>query len=1534
MAKLPPIRIELNFDAERKEAAHRSEALDSRLIRVEITNRNIKRDTLKLDVSAPEDESGKLLAGHAPSTLSTLWASDPAKAAGMEPCVVHIRPGTEAYRDGKIEFRMELDIERILAFWGSVEFAAKQEHPILLTAEAEQEHPILLTAKAEPHPKQLFKRRGIVTINLNSIRWKWTPLVRDKHGNIEKGAAEENTPIEVPVDGTNSQGFELELWLEKRQESGYLRAESDFTHYLAPEEPRVTFAVLAPEKIPWKDLAPAENQQVTTTWWTQNLEEDANLLKELPIETTIRVLAWPEHSIVRHRRDEKPLTNPADAAQLATREIPLMLGVRKWKARVLRPDPKELPVLLECQRPWEEGFEVEVEIFDDSSPGQVRVMRNQEVEWRLRPAGETISDTGEPKFSGDVRSGDNKDQPHGTWQTDDRGRITFLFCPKQENSLFLAAKNDQYYYGEFDLIEARPGAPRTVPGAAPDDQGKIPSADTPKDKQAPSFVLEWAPKFDLQVFKLPYFTAETSLNPEAVPDAEHVKAIPLVLNETQKTSYQQLFQTGGTVTIAPVVPIGENQADSEEKELKDFRLIVGSESSDGSQQSPEIVRMEPVSPDSGATDTSEPIRPRKIEVPVSPRAMKLNAKPVELTLKLRTPLHRDVAKLLNDITTITGTMDDKFLNSTAFPVDTCIPGPPTEFTKLGTEFRLRAVELFASRAQADLVAQCRPTFLTLMAAAGYLPTMRRSWKILGDAVQLHRLAYKRTIDNSINFLYDFVYCDEVAEGINHRFGGVLTKIKDKTGIDLSQVRKIKLLHESIQTTVLRSMLGVFMRILNDYLSVFETKWKDLTSALDKHKRDLASLESKIVSAETEFSQAVSDFQQHSNNLVALSNQGRDLLDEFRALAPEQQRAVSESFKERAHQLMRQAADTKQEWSRAGLLVDKHLSSEASSPESLQTLLRQKMLLQARKTTAELEVSAIKAQYQHVKKAAASMKQAENLTLRPEASTTSEVGEVIKGAKLEKVKGEMESAFTALKAPQPEAMTSEAATKLQALHSEAGALVTDYTTDCQRASQGLQTVAAEADGLRQLGALGDSDTWVSRTPPATRLPTGPAVDFSRELQKVSHLQQKSTQAMKNFHDAANFVRLDSQRRVEGLTTVWKAQQDLMAENLSDGVKSGQEHFFQFLDETQASSGEDGAPAQKPEGVDAGWLDWAINRCLDVVDWFASMFKGAWAWACRQLSRLPDLIRFVFWLLMYAVNLVLRLVALLGAKMFEAILAMVDFARSNYSTITYLRPEAYVAGSTCLSKTGSANPDAASGSQLFTFPYLEFQLFDRWKACGKGDVDQLRWEEQYMDQTLRAGYEDYYPRALGEARDCYHRLCKALLSIETLKAPPVDLMPNNSLKIAGESVDRLENHIAQFLKSFEDASPKEKDARFTESFRRLRQKPKWTSVDWDTLADWIGFGFSWVFRFVALLVAVFTWWTGMGLWIAAGAWLTAASLGSAVAAVGRLIPSLFGYYCYTTAYPRDVVMLQAAIHASLFLPATEESFKLSSSDDFLQ
>lgn len=160
------------------------------------------------------------------------------------------------------------------------------------------------------------------------ISWTWWPTDAAANGSAAEG--NEDAPIYLTLDGTDRHGFRLQFRCERKTENGYVAQDADFTQYLAPDEPRVTPAVLTMvDGLPWDRKPPADLKLADTGWRTQNLK-DTSLLSQLPIETSIRVRAWGG-KITQHypanagSPAHRPDTDPPKAPQLAVRKIPLIL---------------------------------------------------------------------------------------------------------------------------------------------------------------------------------------------------------------------------------------------------------------------------------------------------------------------------------------------------------------------------------------------------------------------------------------------------------------------------------------------------------------------------------------------------------------------------------------------------------------------------------------------------------------------------------------------------------------------------------------------------------------------------------------------------------------------------------------------------------------------------------------------------------------------------------------------------------------------------------------------------------------------------------------------------------------------------------------------------------------------------------------------------------------------------------------------------------------------------------------------------------
>ena len=296
----PPLRIEINFDADLEGLLFDPETADARHLKVTIQDRKLRPKTLKL--------------------------LPPAEGELNRVSPVRLRAGTDVYppagNDGVVEFRAELDVDAIEAHWGEVEkavLASPSGLPFRFSVGIEKQ------SDSDPDP---MERPGLLTINLNSIHWIWQPLIRDENGDEREDGPPKplDTPIEVPVDGTDTHGFKLRVELQERQKNGqYAPREADFTHYLSPDH-KVDFDVLAMKPPPWELVKGQDGalfHQPETRWWTKPLRADSPVLGKLPLSTTVRVQAWAYDKI------QKRFPNtfePKPIPRYAIREIPLNLN--------------------------------------------------------------------------------------------------------------------------------------------------------------------------------------------------------------------------------------------------------------------------------------------------------------------------------------------------------------------------------------------------------------------------------------------------------------------------------------------------------------------------------------------------------------------------------------------------------------------------------------------------------------------------------------------------------------------------------------------------------------------------------------------------------------------------------------------------------------------------------------------------------------------------------------------------------------------------------------------------------------------------------------------------------------------------------------------------------------------------------------------------------------------------------------------------------------------------------------------------------
>lgn len=1488
--KLPKqLRIEINYDAELEELGCDPDMADSRHLRANLSNRKLR--SLNQDI---------------------LWF-EPADAE----CPVKIRAGTitpaQFDHTATIEFRTELNIDAIEAKWGPVEQQAGKELPFTVV--------IAIQKEGRDGPEEVAMD-AFVKINCQTIRWTWTPLERDEDGqNVrETGDALLCEPIEIEVDGTSCQGARIELERYTMDASGQVNdspEDSDFSEKTDPKDQWID--IVAPEPQPWKSQAKAQLRFQTSDWWTQPLTDPKQVLSKLPMETTIRIYAFPPNTITQQREGALPQTNPAETKLLAMRELPLHLEKTVWLVKVLEPTPDDPPVLLTGDKPWEDGFTVRLSVVKrNERTGEERPVVGRDLKWEI----DASSDAG---LAGKVsESGQLKTE--GEWRTDDSGEITFTFCPERKNALFLDETSGCSWEAAFLLWKGKKKSDKP--------EARIRDATRANDDQPPSFRLEWAPKFDLTLFKLPYVSAEAALDPDRPPVEDTVKGTPLVLNATQENDYRLRFRWGGRIELKPRLALDPATAPDEDLEpLKDYRLIIGGEGD--AKEGRKIVIVEPVAAADGVKSKSPERKTRFaiIDVPASRRGAAGGSKNVttqSLVIAPKLPLQAKMREALVAIKKSTEDLHQTFTKADTLTKGRTLVGSEPEFKTLGADFVKHALVRFAREAQDTLLDNLKETVLSLEAVSKYLPTLPTSWDNLNASVTLHRMAYARTIDNFMNFVWDFLYCDDLPESVakvskkvgwqwGERLPEHIQNLKQATGVDLRKARLLDNMHDAIQAAGLRAMLGKMLRGMESALEKVRINLNKIKEALSEERAVLQTLEEAQRTAFQAFSQAADRVRKCSEALARIGQQAEWMMSEVRAVGLENIRSRPE-LRAKLLALVEEAKAARASFNEAIGEMTEHTRGPArgGSTEGLHNSIAKLLRSRGRTAMLESQAKALESQLERFGKASKSLSEAESTAVDLAGKNTAAIKEYLSQVQEH------------IKAGPP----AEVLNAAQSASSAAGtaAELTDPLRDrCNGMLDDLRKVAEQEKGLRALGVLGPESTWIGRTPGQIH-PTDPALDFSGVLDRANAAAAATQQTVSRSEGALQAAQNRLQaRNVPDLVDAWKAQQILVSENLSDGVQAGKEHFLSILDDCAASKSD--RPSSPAPDQGQGWCGWALEKVFQLLDWMAAKFKGFIAWMASCCSALPDVIHYGSMAVLYVFNLFLRLVARVGGKIFEAVLAGFDTIRSagGFRTVSYISDGAFAAGDRALAKAGADCPGKdAAASELFTFPYLECRILERWKECSHIEGDYSRREEEELDKVLRAGYEDYYPKAMSVARRCYYALCYEILTEEFLASPPLDEDASASLQIGTQAVGKFSGHIQEMLQAFTDARPEDGGGEFTDSLRRLRDKPKWSAADWDSLADWFGFFFTWVVRAIALVVALLTWWSGVGLLVSAGTMLLASSLGNAVVAVVRLATSMVGYYLYTTVYPRDTVVLQAAVHAALFLPKNER-YKPSSADD---
>jgi hypothetical protein len=1437
-----PLSIEINYDAERELFGDESESPDARHLLVEIENRKLKPGTLGL--GPPED---------APDAVVP----------------IRIRPGTQMPRGNGIEFRAELDVDAISDEWGSVEDAAKQEHPILITAEEDT---------PPGRRKQIRKRRAMVSINLNSIRWKWTPLVRDDKGvEKEDGPTQENTPIEVKIDGTNNNGFRLELermvW---DKDIGLDHDEADFVHYLSPDH-KCDFSILAPDPVPWEIPAKESQRQVITRWWTKFLPEDHEILGKPPVDTTIRVRAYPENSIQQHQSGGAPTRKPADAPMLATREIPLRLGVRKWKAEVFSPDPNEPPALLEGDRPWEDSLPVEINLFDDSDPDEVRSLKNEDVEWVLRPGSDG-------KQCGMVKYDQQKDLTEGTWKVNDAGRVEFRFCPTRDNALFLAGKEGLRFYAEFDIH---------LKGKDPNKKGpKIRSKEKPDDEEAPTLVVDWAPKFDLGIFKLPFFIKpEAPLDLEAEPNEEKAEPVMLTLTNDETKAYRTVFRTGGTIMLRPVVPWDAGESKPVEYPLQRYRLVVGDRCRKGEEKR-QVIPVEP---------TTESTWPETVFIPARPGHGGCGA---TVQLKPQVPLHPDMAERFRVIGEKARNMDSAVAPNAGFASAQQMGSwEAGQFQKLSRRFDDQALRYFCETPSDKLCMNRKGIRVTLGAMASFLEYTQGSWDMLGNSIALHREIYKRYEDTLVNGYFDIFGFEPIKKRIEP-IRRVFEQSKvGKYFLDLLFPDRIVAAgFQKAQSAVLKSRLAVW--IGNSLDEVIQKN----AEALSRARQALPGPEKLSRTAGEQFARTLRQCEQHAtdvagdvavfvNTAKAFSKQ----LEELRA------RGLSGDDLERA--ILPRYREMQAAWSKVFETREKFRSSFKSAFGDFKATATTEGQVAAAKLDVELH--------------------GHNATSLAEIHD-----EYTKLLEKEELDPEAAKEFMDKVAQRPAPLAECQAIRTQNAKASRGAI------DAKRDSllellkqhhamwQGLKENYEALLGRTFHGRTMDPETTGQRFVELCERQIAPSVESSQA--EATRLTQEAAEFSKKAQELADY-KLDKVYKY--WYAIWKTLEEKVEDQTNEGTAPFESHMDQLLHSTEPP------------------VPTSSDLLTTMTEMVLAALTGLKKFIVAVLGALLRVIGKVAWALLWLVGAIIRgLLAFLTllltfvrsvlGKWAEGIASVFEwFREAGGGKFSSLAPDAFQAGY-AVAQESQASPD------LFAFTYTkEIDLVRRVKDMAEQFSKEPVWIDKAKEAIkglFRTGYDDYYAGQLQASRAFFLRLCSQVLDRSKLEEPPIDSKDDavHLAFVVADARSKIQRQIANYARSVDNAG-KDQTGGFGASFwTEFKDQRGFNSVDLDILLSWVGWGAAWAFRIVGCFLACAGLLSilmsgGLSIPLAVGTvagCFTAAELADFITATSRLMCGLLGYYPYVCAYPRDTVLLPAVFYAMVFKPAASK-FAASKSDDIV-
>lgn len=1425
-----PVPVEVNYDPEAEKLQENQDVRDIRYVRVRVPEAKLVPEAGRVQLLAAENA--------------------PAEACPVGFHAAPVFPGNG--EDGVVEFKLHLnDTALVQHFGGSIERAAERSSGSPLPFRI-----VVGLRKEQPTDPDNIERPGALTINLNRLKWEWQALTFGTKGEPQRtGEVVANDPIEVKMDGSDQNGFRLRLTLEKRQPNGqYAAAEADFTHYLAPAEHGIDDHVLVP--VPKPSTIEGDQRQIETVWRTVALAQDAPLLQKLPVETTLRVRAYPAHSIQHHRENYRPITKPTELAAVAVREIPLRLGLRRWKVRMVT---KELasdvpPPLLDCERPWEEGFDVEVEIYDDAGR-EPEPLRNAKVLWKMRPG-----PNGE--FAGRVL-GREEGADHGDWQTDQAGRLHFRYAPSRDNAVLLRNPRQALVCGvEFDL---------SLPDAQGQPGPKLTANNALGDADKPSFFFHWAPKFDLAVFKLPFFVdPAAALDLEAEPDEQTAPALPLALGPQEK-DYRELFRTGGGLKLVfKVTDPGGEPVEPFEAQLEHVRLVVGGKSLAAGEQR-QISKLEEL----GEVADLESIR---LSIPAPPSG---GGGGGDVTLAPEIRLHPEMRRVLQSVAEACAALEPTLGACSQVPTAHFHADGLSSFRNLASKGFHDAAGFLCATDQAALCSKRKELRATLGAQVPFLRATGETWTRLGASVDVHRSAFKRLEGAMLNFYYDFVLWDKVAkplaagwEKLRGRFPWLPADLRLNMPIDY--------LHKIVQTAVVKSGIDAVARPLLDKCltnlrEARNRRFQNLGYDLERLGLARDAAERALQGAEQRLEQSVRDVEQGIDDLTALNAKLDTALEAARAkgLAGEALEAA--------------VAPLRAEHERLRSGIGQKLGATTEAMASFERNSQVRAVTECEHRVAQAEQKIVDTAEQRLKEG---------------------------GEKLQSALGEDEVPASRLQEILDEAQRVPVDELAREARDGGLSFVNEFAASRRTYADRVNARLANLTGRGSAAILAPLPPGGPLGQPAV----SPADLESRLVGLEAEMQRRLEGTRQTLAEAGRTY----PARVAAATQFHHAVKATSDELISDAVKSGSHVPIEVL--RTSLEGQTPVPPDTGQGYVGAFVDFLVYCVRSVVN----AVLGA---AYLLLRELYGLFAFLLRGVLFLVGLLFRLTARFGAKITEALTILLQGTMGSRGAVwptSALTPQALQAGMDELRKAhGSA--DAFFEFPYFRETNFLDQMQTAAVNFGQSKLATDRATEQAVEDAFKTGYEDYYPSQLTQARSLLFGLCRRALAAETLqRAPCLEATQtgqhSTACLFAG---DQLGRQIDDLMRAAAAADGSGKG--FFVPLVDLVGNTKWNAASLESIADWCGWIIGWTFRVGALVLAIAAWWFPPALAISASMIAAAASV-SAVSAAFRIGFAACGYYPYATAYPRDLVALQGAHYAALFRDEAER-LKAEEAADFV-